>query len=187
MKLHIFIFLSFFLHLGVGILFLQRHSIEGPRDLAVVEISEISRTSQVVSRSSQAPFKRNMQPVKEAENAEASKSFAPASALSEQSGSFFEPVNVGDVSVAPKLLFKKKVPYPVSAGRAGVEGIVDLKIVVDQEGRVKEAEVVRGPGYGLDEAALLAVRDCLFSPALKDQAKVPVRMGFKYEFQLGEK
>lgn len=199
-KLRIFILLSFLLHGLAAIWFWRTPPDPKPVELAtVVDISEIPQ----FPSSGHRQFARYRKPLmpsashreiptdkfspaieKPAETLDSSRD-EKAPSTSEDRAS--EPIGVGSVTVAPKLLFRKKVPYPLSAGRAGVEGVVDLKIVIDQEGRVKEAQVVRGPGYGLDEAALAAVKDCLFSPAWLGSVKVPVRMGFQYEFQLGER
>jgi protein TonB len=43
--------------------------------------------------------------------------------------------------------------YPKAALDAGFEGSVILKIVIDSNGRVRKATVVKDPGYGLGEAA----------------------------------
>lgn len=95
-----------------------------------------------------------------------------------------EAVSVGAVTVAPKVLKEKRIAYPERARRAGVEGIVELKLVIDPQGRVREAEVQKGLGFGLDEAALSAIKEFEFSPAKIKLDPVAVRIIYKYRFQL---
>lgn len=64
-------------------------------------------------------------------------------------------------------------PYPDSAYRAGIEGRVLLRVCVDLAGRVERAEVVRGLGFGCDEAAAAwATERWRFRPAR--QGDVPI-------------
>lgn len=96
-----------------------------------------------------------------------------------------EAFNVGAVNEAPRVLREKRIPYPTSARRAGIEGVVELKLVINQRGRVESAELVRGPGYGLNEAALEAIKEFIFSPAKIGENTVAVRILYKYRFVLG--
>jgi TonB family protein len=47
--------------------------------------------------------------------------------------------------------------YSEEAARAGIEGIVEVSFLLDDEGKPRNARVVRGLGHGLDEKALEAV------------------------------
>ncbi|MCB9535504.1 MAG: energy transducer TonB [Myxococcales bacterium] len=55
--------------------------------------------------------------------------------------------------------------YPAAARKEGIEGTVVLSIVVDTEGRVVRATVVKGLGHGLDQAAVEAAKATLWHPA----------------------
>jgi periplasmic protein TonB len=58
-----------------------------------------------------------------------------------------------------------KGEYPKEALDAGFEGSVVLKIVIDTNGRVRRAVVVKDPGYGLGAAAVKsALRHFRFKP-----------------------
>ena len=80
-------------------------------------------------------------------------------------------VPVYQVDTEPRVASEVKIPYPDEARRAGIEGTVMLSITIDNEGRVVKAVIVKGPGYGLDEAA----RDALH--ALPLQARHQERRG----------
>jgi protein TonB len=64
----------------------------------------------------------------------------------------------------PRLVEQAKVVYPDAAFDAGIQGTVQVAIVIDEEGRVARAEV-RESIPELDEAALAAVRAWQFAPA----------------------
>jgi len=65
--------------------------------------------------------------------------------------------------------------YPPEAAAAGIQGNVQAEIVINEAGLVSEARVVRSVPM-LDEAALQAVRNWRFEPAVVDGRAVPVRM-----------
>jgi protein TonB len=55
--------------------------------------------------------------------------------------------------------------YPPDAKRAREEGLVLLRVLVDEEGRVKQVEVYRSSGHPrLDQAACSAVINAIFKP-----------------------
>jgi periplasmic protein TonB len=57
--------------------------------------------------------------------------------------------------------------YPAEALAAKVEGKVRLELLVDEQGAVKNARVLKGLGYGLDEAAVEAAQRTRFRPATR--------------------
>jgi protein TonB len=68
--------------------------------------------------------------------------------------------------------------------RMGLEGDVTLRIEVDTEGRVIEAEITKSGGTGFDEEALKAVKQSRFEPAQKDGTTVPAEFMYIYRFRL---
>lgn len=92
--------------------------------------------------------------------------------------------SAAQVGVPARLLASAPLVYPARARAAEIEGDVEVEIVVDTRGRVVDARVARPAGYGLDEAALVAVRGYRFSPASRDGAAVRVRMRWSVQFQL---
>lgn len=67
--------------------------------------------------------------------------------------------------------------YPAEAIAAGLQGEVDVLLVIDESGKVVAARVERGSGHAiLDDAALRAVRSLTSLPAdAPRQAVLPVR------------
>lgn len=77
-----------------------------------------------------------------------------------------------------------KPAYPVAAKRAGIEGMVVLIVTIDETGRVVDAKVVTGLGYGLDEAALNVVQRWEYEPASVDGEPIKSTRREKIEFIL---
>ncbi len=66
--------------------------------------------------------------------------------------------------------------YPAAARGSGRKANVRMRLLVDENGRVLEAEVAEGSGstFGFDETALAAARQVVFQPATRDG--IPGRM-----------
>jgi protein TonB len=88
------------------------------------------------------------------------------------------------VDSRPEILFEVKIPYPEQAKHAAIEGDVVLSIDLDETGHVTAAKVLRGPGYGLNEAARDAILKWKFKPATKNGAPTATTVPFTYHFVL---
>jgi protein TonB len=93
-------------------------------------------------------------------------------------------VRVGGDIREPKKISDMKPVYPAEAIAAGVQGIVILEIIIDRDGSVSSALVLR-PVQMLDQAALDAVKQWRFTPTLLNGAPVPVIMTVTVNFTLG--
>jgi protein TonB len=94
-----------------------------------------------------------------------------------------EPLPEAAVDGKARLLRGVAPAYPAQARAEGVEGTVDLELVVDAAGSLERARVVRGVGHGLDDAALAAVRAFRFTPATKGGHPVRARIGWSIAFR----
>lgn len=74
--------------------------------------------------------------------------------------------------------------YPIQAKHDGLEGVVVLSITISAHGHVEDATVLRGLGSGLDESALNAARDTLWSPATIDGQAVRSTRRFNVRFTI---
>jgi TonB family protein len=74
--------------------------------------------------------------------------------------------------------------YTAEAKKKKIEGQVTLSIVIDRKGDVVEAKVVKGLGYGLDENAILAVKEYKYKPAMKNDEPVAVRTQVTVDFYI---
>ncbi len=78
-----------------------------------------------------------------------------------------------------------KAAYPDEAKKAGVDGPVILEILIDRTGHVQDVLIIKGPGYGLNESALEAIKKFEFKPAFKGSDAVAVKIRYTYRFKLG--
>lgn len=78
--------------------------------------------------------------------------------------------------------------YPESAKKNGAEGTVYVTFVVEKDGKVSSAQVLRGIGYGCDEAALNAVISMpAWKPGMQRGKPVRVRFNMPIKFSLEKK
>jgi protein TonB len=74
--------------------------------------------------------------------------------------------------------------YPPEAKRLGIEGYVDLKLGIDERGKVVQIKVVLRAGHGFDEAAVKAMKQAKFKPAMtSDGRAVPCSIIWRYRFE----
>ena len=84
---------------------------------------------------------------------------------------------------APYKIVDVPPVYPAVAQRARVEGVVILEAVIDAQGRVASVHVLRSIAL-LDQAAVDAVKQWRFTPALLNAEPVPVVMTVTVNFTL---
>lgn len=73
--------------------------------------------------------------------------------------------------------------YPSDAQRQGLEGRVYIQVVVNADGTVREAEVVRGVAEPLNEEALRVTRNAEFEPGTYNGENVPARTTVWIQFR----
>lgn len=75
---------------------------------------------------------------------------------------------------------QQKIKYPEIAKRAGIEGKVFIRAYINEQGKVIHTSVIKGLGAGIDEAAMDAIKQTVFKPAMqrgkpvKTQVSVPI-------------
>lgn len=109
----------------------------------------------------------------------------PQDRLSEESFTFIPydkaPEMIGGL---PKLM--RLLEYPELALKAGMEGIVTIGVLIDEEGRTAKTEVLRSssPGLGFEEAARKALMQMRWKPAYQRDRPVKVWYAVPVRFQL---
>jgi periplasmic protein TonB len=93
------------------------------------------------------------------------------------------PVRPGGVIEEPRKLKYVAPIYPAIALAARREGTVVIDAIIGEDGRVKQATVLQSVAL-LDEAALTAVRQWVFTPTRLNGAPVPVVMTVTVTFRL---
>ncbi|MCE9575668.1 MAG: TonB-dependent receptor [Deltaproteobacteria bacterium] len=90
------------------------------------------------------------------------------------------------ITKAPQLLHFEEAVYPPDQKAKGVEATVILTIAIDDKGAVSEVEVASSAGAAFDAAAIAAAKKFVFSPAEIDGKPAPVKITYKYAFQIKE-
>ncbi len=93
-------------------------------------------------------------------------------------------VAFGELTQKPAVIKRVSAEYPESAKAAGLQGNVVLKILIGADGKVQEVEVLKSASPELDEAAINAVKQFVFTPAEKNGKPVRVWFAVPFTFRL---
>jgi protein TonB len=87
---------------------------------------------------------------------------------------------------APVQIKTVKPQYPPIAQRAGIEGVVWVKALVDKEGKVRNVIIVKesGANAGFEEAAIEAAQQTVWKPAIANGQPIALWVTYKVEFVL---
>jgi TonB family protein len=91
--------------------------------------------------------------------------------------------DIREVHERPEIIKAGEVKYPESAKDKGIEGFLQIAIVINEYGNVEEAEIFKSIP-GLDAAALEAAKAYQFKPAKIDGVPVAVRWQIPFTFDL---
>ena len=84
--------------------------------------------------------------------------------------------------VARKFKNKAKPKYPKSAKETKKGGEVLLQFTIDENGSPKDIVALTNLGFGLEAAAIEALKKCTFDPATKDGKPISVQVQAPYNF-----
>lgn len=96
-----------------------------------------------------------------------------------------KPVVRGGVVSAPKLIHRVQPIYPALAATNRVEGDVEVEALIDQTGKVTSTKAISGPVL-LRRAAMDAVRQWRYSPALLDGKPISTQYKVTVSFRIGQ-
>lgn len=90
---------------------------------------------------------------------------------------------------APQALEKRAPEYTEEARKERIQGVVILRLLIDETGEITDVEVLKGLPLGLSEAAVAAVETWRFAPATHQGEPVSVLYNITINFRLekGEK
>ena len=91
---------------------------------------------------------------------------------------------VGHGVSAPVPIKTPQAKYTREARKKKIQGACLVRLIVDANGNPQNLKLVRSIGYGLDEAALEAVKKYRFKPAMKSGQPVAVEMAIEVNFRL---
>lgn len=87
------------------------------------------------------------------------------------------------LSEKPEVVRQAKPEYPELARKAGIEGRVTVKVLINTQGDVERVEVVKGHPM-LDDAAVEAAKKWKFKPGKQRDRTVKVWMNIPIDFKL---
>jgi TonB family protein len=93
------------------------------------------------------------------------------------------PRRVSGTELQENVIHRVEPVYPAEAREAGIEGIVEVEVIVDEEGKVVAARVLSGDPT-LGDAALAAVRQWKFRPILLEAKPAKVIGELRFRFRL---
>ncbi|PYV17061.1 MAG: hypothetical protein DMG21_09555 [Acidobacteria bacterium] len=92
--------------------------------------------------------------------------------------------SVGGGVSAPSCYYQPEPPYSEEARKAKYQGVVVLLAVVQPNGTISDAQVLKPLGMGLDEKAEQTVKTWKCHPGEKNGTAVPVRVTVEVTFRL---
>jgi len=96
------------------------------------------------------------------------------------------PLPVGGVAGWNKYL-ASNLKYPTAAREKGIEGMVVVAFLVDREGKITTAEILKGVGGGCDEEALRVINASPdWQPGQQGGKDVNVRIRLPIQFKLAD-
>ncbi len=108
----------------------------------------------------------------------------PPAEVIEEEPAFFVVVEEPPVMIGGLEALNQAVKYPQFAIQAQVEGRVTVQYIVNEQGDVTEAVVLRGIGAGCDDEALRVIRLMKFVPGRQRGTAVKVKMASVVNFRL---
>jgi protein TonB len=89
------------------------------------------------------------------------------------------------VEIQPEMIYEHRSPYPKFAKSAGLEGVIWVKALVDEEGNVMKAIIAKECGVAsLDELAVKDAYEYKYKPAIQNGRPTKVWVAYKVEYKL---
>jgi TonB family protein len=92
----------------------------------------------------------------------------------------------GEVQTSARILDTPLAEYTDEARKAKTHGDVRLRLVLADDGTVKNVFPIKSLGHGLTESAMKAARQIKFEPAVRNGQPASEFMTFVYEFEKGQ-
>lgn len=95
--------------------------------------------------------------------------------------------DIRDLDQVPQATYQANPVYPYEMKRNGIPGSVILGFIVDTQGNVRDAYVIRSSHQEFEQPALQAVQKWRFKPGRKAGKAVNTRMQLPMKFELTNK
>ncbi len=152
-------------------------------DRTPIEVIDLTR-SEISNLGAKAPpinkeIKKNIEAVPEGKS-EATSDQVSSESIDEGT----TPTEDSLITSPVKLVREFKISFTEEARKNNIDGPVVLELIINQAGKVHSVDLISGPGYGLNEAAMNAIKNFLFKPALIGEKPVAVKIRYTYRFKL---
>jgi TonB family protein len=87
-------------------------------------------------------------------------------------------------SIRPEIIYQVEPVYPERARRAGIEGIVMMRLRTDTEGNVSSVTVLKSDSTILNQAAIDAVNQWKYQPMYRNGISIPIVTIVAVKFRL---
>lgn len=84
----------------------------------------------------------------------------------------------------PQVIKRVEPAYPELARKAGLEGMVWIKLWVDKEGKVKDVVILKSASEIFNQPAIDAAKQWIFTPAMMKTGPVSVWISLSFNFKL---
>ena len=103
--------------------------------------------------------------------------------VKDQEGNYLVCEKMPEIKGGLKAL-QKKIRYPLQAKSLGVQGVVYVQFIVNEEGKVEKPIIIKKLGAGCDEEALRVLKKVKFTPGYDKGKTVKVRFTLPVRFML---
>jgi 2,3-bisphosphoglycerate-dependent phosphoglycerate mutase len=93
------------------------------------------------------------------------------------------PYRIGGDVKAPVVISRVEPVYPAEARAHGVSGLVILEAVIDRDGKARDVKILKPLPFGVDQAAVDAVKQWKFSPGTRNGEPVDVLINLTVTFK----
>jgi TonB family protein len=95
-------------------------------------------------------------------------------------------VDVSEVDKQPRIISRPAPVYPFQLRRAGISGSAQIAFLVDTEGRTTQVQAEAATNAEFALAAVAAVSNWRFTPAMKDGAAILCRLSVPLSFSISQ-
>jgi len=150
------------------------------------EVFKKSITPKVEDTTEKSPHKGHISSLHESPTTHKAISYTKIDNSTSQKESHIKKIYKGPFGAinGPKFLNRVLPRYPTLARKLGKEGVVVLKLFIDDKGSLKKIQVLHDPGYGFVKSALEALRKSTFMPAVLNGNTISSEAILKIKFKL---
>ena len=175
-----------FLHVGAIYVFNFKNNDEPETvDLRDAEVFKLVDIQEYVKPAPKPVEKKDVVKVKNQPKASELISETKEEVKREEEQEIFLPQHkISVVPVIPRREVLARIVYPPMALKQGIEAVVFLELYIDSKGVIKNIKVLKDPGHGFAEAAVVALWGISCIPAFANGKSCAVRYRYPVKFTL---